>query len=130
MVDHYHELKFDFSAEKASTIAAKSDSELFDFLVQITFELECELLKLSGNLIAKDSAYLKKARFFAILFKQDKLNQFLVQYFLGWLSAKKLVSISESDFSDKKKMENYESRFWDGREITEEELVLKNYKVE
>lgn len=130
LVHHFHELKFQFSTDKVAAISGYNDEQLFEFARNAAFELEGELIKTSPNPLAKDAVYLKKSRFLSILFKQDKLNQLLVQYLLGWLSAKKLVGLPESEFSDKQKMQTYEARFWDGREIEEEELVLKNYKVD
>jgi hypothetical protein len=129
LIHHFHELKFEFSTDKVASISAFNDEQLFDFARNAAFELEGELIKMSPNPLAKDAIYLKKSRFLSILFKQDKRNQLLVQYLLGWLSAKKLVGLPESEFSDRQKMQTYEARFWDGREIEEEELILKNYKV-
>lgn len=129
LIGNFHLLKFAFSAEKASAIAAMNTQQLYEFVKTAAHDLEAELIKLSPNPLAKDSVYLRKSRFLSIVFKQDRLNQLLVQYLLGWLSAKKLVGLPESDFSDKEKMKTYEARFWDGREMEREELVLKNYKV-
>lgn len=129
LIHNFDKLQFQFSADKVTAISTLSDEHYFDYVRNCAFELEGQLILLSSNPLSPNSAYLKKSRFLSIVFRQDKLNQLLVQYLLQWLTPKKLVSLAESDFSDKEKMRTYEARFWDGREIEEEELILKNYKV-
>lgn len=124
------EIKFDFSLSKAEELATYSDSALTDFIVALAQNLESELLKQSGANLAKESSYWKKSRFFAIFFKKEKLNTFLVRLLLGKMSPKELIPLQEKDFSDKKLIESYEAKFWDGREILDESLVLKNHKVD
>lgn len=125
---NHHTISFEFSIQKVESISAYTNTKLFEFVTTITQELEAELMKLSINIYAIDSAYMKKARFFSMAFKKEKLNQLLVQFILGRLTAKQLVAFEERDFLDKKKLESYQALFLEARAMQEEEIVMKNYK--
>lgn len=129
LCNSHHTLTFEFSLPKVEALSAYSNIKLLEFVTTLTQELESQLLKLSVNVSAIDSAYMKKARFFSMAFKKEKLNQLLVQFILGRLTAERLVAFEERDFLDKKKLESYQSLFLEARAMQEEEIVLKNYKV-
>lgn len=129
MFEKLSEIRFDFSIANAEELSLLSPSQMCDYIATIAHEIEEQLILKSFNHSSKDSLYFKKSRFFTIFFKKEKLNIFFVRLILKKMSVNQLISLNEEDFSDKQIIENYEAKFWTGREILEENVVIKNHKV-
>ena len=116
--------KFDFSISKVDEMRLLGDAEVTDYLIAICTELEAELFRQNQ----KPNDYVRKSRFFSLTFKQDRTNSFWVQLIVRKMGAKELLALQERDFSDKELIAKYEKKFWDGRELVDDEIVLKNHK--